>query len=432
MTIYAQTYEQALHDILHTVFSPDEYFMAYPWSSTTTTVEFGSHKDVWPDSHWVGGSGRMFYNGVVHTRRIKSFNSATGVLTFVHSFPVPPPTNVLFPIIRAGATFGQLEGAIRAAYHRIGTQYLIPVVSEAIALDCVGDDYPLPEDWRTVERVEIDWSRFARSDIAFGASGGEQSERGLASVVAQTHLAQPIVVGGQPAFTKRVWLKLRRIGTPTGTVTLRIEETTSGNPNGSLVTYAQATRQATEISTETSWHAFDFSDQVALWQNTTYALRLQASYSVSSTDYIAWALSPQASFSGGKSKTWNGSSWSDASGSHLFVVQTSPEWRVLENSRWSIVSGAAPSIVIRPVGMRLDGTPVRLHGQRIPKIPVADSDSIDVHPALLRDVAVAETQIRIARTNEELQRAMVFEQRANATMSQFRTLVRPTAKIVRV
>jgi hypothetical protein len=99
-------------------------------------------------------------------------------------------------------------------------------------------------------------------------------------------IAQGVQVASNTT-TKAVRLYMRKIGTPTGTMTLRIETDSSGEPSGTLVN-ANATTTVAESSlgTDWGWVTFTFSSTFTLTASTQYWVVLSTNRSASAANYV--------------------------------------------------------------------------------------------------------------------------------------------------
>jgi len=125
-----------------------------------------------------------------------------------------------------------------------------------------------------------------------------------------------------------LWLKT--VGSPTGTVTARIETTSAGVPTGTLAD-ANATLSFSESSLAASYAAKfgSFANSFSLAAG-DYAIVISTSRSASETDYIHWGADGSApSYAGGAMYTYAGS-YSAASKDAVFTVHEAsilnPSW----------------------------------------------------------------------------------------------------------
>lgn len=120
----------------------------------------------------------------------------------------------------------------------------------------------------------------------------------------------------------RVTLWLRKVGSPAGTLTLRVETNNAGSPSGTLAD-AAATVTVAESSLTTSYSAitFNFATDFELTGSTTYWLVLSTSRAQSDTDYVQWGADGSTpSYANGEMKYEESSSWSAESKDAVFSV----------------------------------------------------------------------------------------------------------------
>lgn len=122
----------------------------------------------------------------------------------------------------------------------------------------------------------------------------------------------------QTIATLDLWLK--KVGSPTGTVTVRIETVSGGNPTGTLA-HANASATFSE-STLSSGYAAQLVSFTSFSLNSgDYAIVISTSRSASETDYIHWGSDASApSYAGGEMKSYNGVSWSALSMDGIFTI----------------------------------------------------------------------------------------------------------------
>lgn len=135
-----------------------------------------------------------------------------------------------------------------------------------------------------------------------------------------TKLAQSFTIASTTTVdTVKLWLK--KVASPAGTMTLRIETDSAGSPSGTLAN-ANATVTVAESSLSTSygWITFDFATNFSLTGSTTYWLVLSTSRSTDEFNYVQWgADNSSPSYSNGQMKTYSGS-WSANSMDACFEV----------------------------------------------------------------------------------------------------------------
>lgn len=109
-----------------------------------------------------------------------------------------------------------------------------------------------------------------------------------AASTSYTKLAQSFQLGSAGTLAQ-VTLHLRKVGSPTGVMTLRIETDSAGSPSGTLIS-ASAVATVDESSVSATWGdiTFDIKGNIPLSGSTTYWLVLTTSRAADD-DYILWA-----------------------------------------------------------------------------------------------------------------------------------------------
>lgn len=106
-----------------------------------------------------------------------------------------------------------------------------------------------------------------------------------------------------------VTLGLTITGSPTGTLTVRVETDSSGSPSGTLVD-ANATISVGESALVSSYNTLDFTTNFTLSASTTYWLVISTDRAASpGNDYIAWQASSSSVYASGELKAEQSSSW---------------------------------------------------------------------------------------------------------------------------
>lgn len=133
-------------------------------------------------------------------------------------------------------------------------------------------------------------------------------------------LAQTFALSGStPIETVGLWLK--KVGTPTGTATVRIETTSGGNPTGTLA-HASASITFSESSLSTSYaeKVLTFASGFTLGAG-TYAIVLSTDRAASESNYVLWGADGSSpSYSGGDMRSEISSTWSAESKDAVFGV----------------------------------------------------------------------------------------------------------------
>jgi hypothetical protein len=118
------------------------------------------------------------------------------------------------------------------------------------------------------------------------------------------------VTGSQTVASVKLWM--RKWGTPTGTMTLRVETNNAGDPSGNLAD-ANATVDLAEsgLTTTYGWITFTFATAFSISGSTTYHIVLSTDRAASNTNYLtlgADASSP--SYASGDMRSYASSTWS--------------------------------------------------------------------------------------------------------------------------
>ncbi len=170
---------------------------------------------------------------------------------------------------------------------------------------------------------------------------GEDTVTGLRTgATTNVRVAQKIVPGAN-ITVNRGSLKLKRRCGNTGTncdqyisgeswdyrnldtLTLTIETDSAGAPSGTPVTNGtSSTVLASSVPyLSAEWVSFSFASNVSLTSGTTYWVVLKGSYTASTTNYIEVSLDTTDGYAGGDSATWDGTTWTTATGSdYVFTV----------------------------------------------------------------------------------------------------------------
>lgn len=126
--------------------------------------------------------------------------------------------------------------------------------------------------------------------------------------------------GGETMQSARLWL--RKVGSPSGTLTLRVETDNAGSPSGTLVD-ANATATLTEsgLGTSYGWGEFTFPAGFALSGGTTYWLVLSTSRTGNETNYIEWGADGSTpSYADGEMKHERAATWTAESKDAVFQI----------------------------------------------------------------------------------------------------------------
>lgn len=134
-------------------------------------------------------------------------------------------------------------------------------------------------------------------------------------------LAQSFEVSGEQNI-KTVDLQLKKVGSPTGDLSLEIQTDSGGEPSGTPVTNGTATVvDESTLSTSYGDITFTFATAPVLSDATTYWLVLSTDRSASETNYVAWGADGSSpSYADGEMMSEVSSTWSAESKDAVFEV----------------------------------------------------------------------------------------------------------------
>ncbi len=141
------------------------------------------------------------------------------------------------------------------------------------------------------------------------------------AVTAYDKLAQSFQLSAGSTISAAA-LYLKKVGSPTGTMTLRLETDSSG-PSGTLAdANATATVAESGLSTSLGSITFTFAGTFALSASTTYWLVLSTDRAASNTNYVIWGIDASSpSYTSGQWATCVSSTWTpDANRDGVFSV----------------------------------------------------------------------------------------------------------------
>lgn len=176
-------------------------------------------------------------------------------------------------------------------------------------------------------------------------------------------LAQSFEVEGtQTIASVDLWLK--KVGNPTGTMTLRIETDNSGDPSGTLAD-ANLTATLVESSLGTSYAnaMFTFSTPTSISGSTTYWAVLSTDRAVSDANYVVWGADGSTpSYADGEMKSEISSTWSAESKDAIFAVLGEGEQTLLQASTitatYTTTSTSAVEISDMSIDVTSNGRPI--------------------------------------------------------------------------
>lgn len=149
------------------------------------------------------------------------------------------------------------------------------------------------------------------------------------------------------SLVNAVKLYLKKEGTPTGTLTIRLETLSSGDPSGTLVDVnATATLAESSLTGSYALYTITFADTFTLTAG-SYAIVLSTDRSASATDYISWGADASSpSYAGGEMKSEAGAVWSSESADAIFAL-TSPGTTFVEPAIIGRASGSSGDVTVR-------------------------------------------------------------------------------------
>jgi len=133
---------------------------------------------------------------------------------------------------------------------------------------------------------------------------------------------------GSATRVRTVALRLFQNGVipPGYEISVKIEATTGGNPNGTVLASSVNTYDPSRITKSTSgqWCFFNFDDSDVESLTGVYAIVLEGTFPISASNYISFKGNT-GGYAGGNVTSYDGSSWS-ASATLDFVFEISGEW----------------------------------------------------------------------------------------------------------
>lgn len=139
--------------------------------------------------------------------------------------------------------------------------------------------------------------------------GATVTIKALGTIVAQS-FTLPV---NSPFTVAEVYLRLKKVGSPSDNVQVFIEADSGGSPSN--VSLESVTLAGSTLTTDMNWTKFTFTNTLALTYGTTYWVVVWRTGSNSATDYYMLDLaednasSSMATYASGQCKVWNGSAW---------------------------------------------------------------------------------------------------------------------------
>ena len=118
----------------------------------------------------------------------------------------------------------------------------------------------------------------------------------------------------------KLWLK--KIGSPTGNLTVKIQTDNSGSPSGTTITNGTSnTVAASSLATSYGYITFTFATPPSLGLSTQYHIVLETADSQSNTNYVAWGADGSSpSYADGEMKRERSAAWSAESKDAVFQL----------------------------------------------------------------------------------------------------------------
>lgn len=142
-----------------------------------------------------------------------------------------------------------------------------------------------------------------------------------AAATSYDKLAQSFqVTGAQTVGSVKLWMK--KAGSPTGNLTVKIETDSAGSPSGTPVTNGTSnTVAASTPTTSYGWIEFTFATNPSLSGSTTYWIVLETADTQSDTNYVEWGDDESSpGYTNGEMKSEASSTWSALTADAIFDV----------------------------------------------------------------------------------------------------------------
>ena len=188
-------------------------------------------------------------------------------------------------------------------------------------------------------------------DFSLWTEGGtirdNEFEITTSAVTTNDKLAQSFQVSSLTPVTE-VDLWLKKVGSPTGNLTVEIQTDSAGEPSGTAVTNDTSnTVSASTLTTSFGDIAFSFASNPSLASGTTYWIVLTTADSQSNTNYVVWGADTSTpSYADGEMYGEDASTWGALSADAVFTV-TAPATQYDERcvvGRWS---GGTRDVAVR-------------------------------------------------------------------------------------
>ncbi|MEI7987742.1 MAG: discoidin domain-containing protein [Chloroflexota bacterium] len=124
-------------------------------------------------------------------------------------------------------------------------------------------------------------------------------------------LAQSFYISTTDTPVNKIKLWLKKVNTPSGNIFVTLETNSYTAPSGTIIANGtSASIAADSVGTSYAWVEFTFPSPCVIKKNTTYWIKLGASYAPDASAYIDWGADGSTpSYSSGQMKSWNGTTW---------------------------------------------------------------------------------------------------------------------------
>lgn len=386
MPLISRTRSAIRAEMIKTLLDRDDYILETPTSVAATTQTWSHLANAYDNAQFYRGEVRGTVAGTDLTRRVSAVT--TSGLTLTTNTFGSAPTDTTVQVLRAPNSFADFDNAITRAIDSCQRIAMVDASDETMYKGIDDLEYAVPSSWVYVHSVSIDHHETS-GDRWMNPPPSGKADRPLHTANTYERLSQPIILKDQMQVGS-VWIPMRKTGSPTGTMTLSIQTSSSGQPSGTVVDNGTATTVLeSSISTEYVWTKFTFSNPASIGYNTTYHIVLQTTRGVDATNYVAWVGDSVGSYVSGKGSAYNGSAWaSETLLTRLFHTQAKSrvDYRPVPHHDWRIVEGSSPSIRLHERYKGLLG-PIRLEGQRAIAEATTDASSIEADPELIHATA---------------------------------------------
>lgn len=371
-------------------------------STTLDLAELDFYSDQSADEFDGYGLSSVGGVGAGTEARVSTFTAANDRVTFTPSYATFDTTSII-ELWQSDLNATRVNDAINRAIDLIRNEVLVPISATLYAYEGSRTEYPIPDNFVKLYGV---YALKVGADTQVAAAEAD-TFRALYDAAARTRLAQ----GFKPTTTglyRGLVLWLRKQGTigTERTLTCVVDNDSSGAPNtASTITGTSTTVGTDDIFTETAPLFFDWGRPVQLVAGTQYWADLSISGNADSTNHIQWAEDDDNVYADGSLQTYNGSAWTNVSGSDMVfsLVKWSDDWVELLGSDWDVTRrsttrgtlellGDAKRPLPTDFGVTLtmtEGTPLRFLGLRRAARPTVDTDELEGPRAFIELEALA-------------------------------------------